>query len=99
MTNYGSDNWDVCYSDDGKTCYIFEWYSNIKGLVTTEVFAPDVKTFITITIDEDINDNNIIWSIDYEHFENPEHPESYYDSPWSRPFRWNINFDEKFIKE
>ena len=99
MTNHGSNNWDVCFSDDGKTCYIFEWYSNVRGMITNEVFAPDVKNFITIGIEEKINDNNIIWTINYEYFENPEHPESYYDSPRRRPFSWNINLDEKFIKE
>lgn len=99
MTNRGSDNWDVCYSDDGKTCYIFEWYSNIRGIITNEVFAPDIKNFIIIGIEEKMNDNNIIWIINYEHFENPEHPESFYDDPCTRPFSWNINFDEKFIKE
>ena len=99
MTNHGSDNWDVCFSDDEKTCYIFEWYSNVRGIITNEVFAPDVKNFITIGIEEKMNDNNIIWTINYEHFENPEHPESYYDDPYRRPFNWNINFDEKFIKE
>ena len=99
MTNHGSDNWDVCFSDDEKTCYIFEWYSNVRGIIMNEVFAPDVKNFITIGIEEKINDNNIIWTINYEHFENPEHSESYYDDPYTRPFSWNINFDEKFIKE
>lgn len=99
MTNHGSDNWDVCFSDDGKTCYNFEWYSNVRGIIMNEIFAPDVKNFITIAIEEKINDNNIIWAINYEHFENPEHPESFYDDPYTRPFSWNINFDEKFIKE
>ena len=99
MTNHGSDNWDVCFSDDEKTCYIFDWYSNVRGMITNEVFAPDVKNFITIGIEEKINDNNIIWTINYEHFENPEHPESFYDDPYTRPFSWTSNFDEKFIKE
>ena len=99
MTNHGSNNWDVCFSDDEKTCYTFEWYSNVRGITMNEVFAPDVKNFITIGIEEKINDNNIIWTINYEHFENPEHPESFYDAPYKRPFSWNINFDEKFIKE
>lgn len=99
MTNHGSANWDVCFSDDGKTCYVFDWYSNVRGMITNEVFAPDVKNFITIGIEEKINDNNIIWTINYEHFENPEHLESFYDDPYTRPFSWNVNFDEKFIKE
>ena len=55
MTNHGSEFWDVCYSDDGKTCYIFDWYSNVRGMIMNEVFAPDIKNFITITINNMFN--------------------------------------------